>query len=252
MRYDRTLLLGPQRRAVLALDEVERYGRDSYGDPDYLCLYGLRPSRWYAAGVRIAGRTAVECTRDALAERIAADVAAVVGDVGGAPLVVDPFAGSANTLYWLVRTLPASTGVGFESDEQVHGLTAANLDLLAAPVEYLALDYRDGLARLTLPAGRPVVCFVAPPWGDALDPGSGLDLGRTAPPVVDVLDAVAGRAGPADRLLFAVQIHEHTGAASLAEVRGRFDWSARRDYRLTAPGTNHGVLLGTRGWVPAG
>ena len=52
------------------------------------------------------------------------------------------------------------------------------------------------------------------------------------------------------RILCAIQIHETVEPASLAELTPRFDWSARRIYGLNAPGENHGVLLGTRGWAP--
>jgi hypothetical protein len=77
--FDRQLLLsGAKRNEVLALAEVQRYGRDSYGDAEYVSIYGLRPADWYARGVRLLGRTAVECTRDALANAIAQDVAAHV------------------------------------------------------------------------------------------------------------------------------------------------------------------------------
>ena len=45
MKYDRRLLLlGAKRNSVLELAEVESYGQDSYGNTDYLCLYGLRPA----------------------------------------------------------------------------------------------------------------------------------------------------------------------------------------------------------------
>jgi hypothetical protein len=47
--------------------EVPRYfGSDSYGDPDYVSLCGMRPADWYSEGVRLLGRTAVECTRDGI------------------------------------------------------------------------------------------------------------------------------------------------------------------------------------------
>ena len=53
-RYDRAYLLSSwKRNDVLELAEVERYGRDSYGDPDYVSIYGLRPEEWYARGVRL-------------------------------------------------------------------------------------------------------------------------------------------------------------------------------------------------------
>jgi hypothetical protein len=41
--YDRQLLLeGEKRNAVLDLTEVQRYGIESWGNPDYVCIYGLR------------------------------------------------------------------------------------------------------------------------------------------------------------------------------------------------------------------
>jgi len=81
-RYDRALLLGEKRNEILTLDEVRQYGQDSFGDPDYVCVYGLTPPQWYARGARLLGRTAVECTRDPLASLIARDVAALA-DVAG-------------------------------------------------------------------------------------------------------------------------------------------------------------------------
>ena len=76
--YDRQLLLGgAKRNAVLELWEVKRYGIDSYGDADYVSIYGMRPADWYAKGVRLLGRTAVECTRDGLGDAIGKDIAAI-------------------------------------------------------------------------------------------------------------------------------------------------------------------------------
>jgi hypothetical protein len=70
--YDRELLLlGAKRNAVLDLWEVQRYGSDSYGDTDYVSVYGMRPADWHAKGARLLGRTAVECTRDRLGMRLA-------------------------------------------------------------------------------------------------------------------------------------------------------------------------------------
>src|SRR5260221_7458417 len=103
-RYDRQLLLhGPKRDEVLELWEVRRYGGDSYGDADYVSVYGLRPADWYARGVRLLGRWTVECTRDSLAEAIATDVASVAATAppSSGRLVIDPFVGTGNTLYWI-------------------------------------------------------------------------------------------------------------------------------------------------------
>ena len=75
--YDRALLLGEKRNDVLDLAEVLSYGSDTFGDPDYVSIYGLKPADWYARGVRLLGRTTVECTRDRFADLIGRDVAAI-------------------------------------------------------------------------------------------------------------------------------------------------------------------------------
>src|ERR1700757_2997677 len=68
--YDRELLLhGSKRNEVLSLAEIEQYGRDGFADPDYLSIYGMSPREWYGCGIRLLGRTAVECTPDGLEGR---------------------------------------------------------------------------------------------------------------------------------------------------------------------------------------
>jgi hypothetical protein len=251
-RYDRALLLaGAKRNAVLDLREVERYGADSYGDPDYVSIYGRRPAAWYAEGIRLLGRTAVECTRDGLGDAIGRDVGslALMAPPAAGTVVVDLFAGSGNTLYWMLRHLPGARGLGFESDPAVFELTRRNLGLLGLPINVAHADYRAGLAGAAIPADHLLVAFIAPPWGDALDETSGLDLRRTAPPIAEIVDILAERFGR-HRLLCAIQVYETIEPASLAELTPRLDWSALRVYRLNAPGENHGVLLGTRRWAP--
>ena len=56
--------------------------------------------------------------------------------------------------------------------------------------------------------------------------------------------------GGAAILLCAIQVYEKINADSLEELTARFDWSAMRMYNLNAPGQNHGILLGTKGWKP--
>jgi hypothetical protein len=74
--YGRALLLhGSKRNQVLRLAEIEQYGLDSFADADYISIYGMPPREWYRHGIRLLGRTAVECTRDMLGERIGRDVA---------------------------------------------------------------------------------------------------------------------------------------------------------------------------------
>jgi predicted RNA methylase len=245
------LLSGRKRNEVLTLHEVEQYGRDSFGDPDYVRLYGLKPAAWHARGVRLLGRTAVECTRDRLAEQIADDIAWAARTAPGRleAVVVDPFAGSGNTLFWLKRKL-AVRCVGFELDDGVFALTRRNLELVGESITFLQEDYEAGLGRLDVAGDGLLVAFVAPPWGDALSETAGLDLRRTAPPVAQVVDLIAASFGDIE-LLIATQVFERVERCSLEELTGRFDWSALKIYDIDPPGRNHGLLLGTHGWRPA-
>jgi hypothetical protein len=250
-KLDRALLLGERRNDLLTLHEVERYGRENFGDPGYVSLYGLRPAEWYARGVRIAGRTAVECTRDQLADPIGRDIASLAGrHPAGVPIVVDLFAGSGNTLFWIKHHLRASRAFGFERDDTVFALADANLRLVGADVELLHESYETGLPALRVPAEGPVVVFVAPPWGRALSAEAGLDLRATTPPVAQVLRFCAETLGTRP-VLFAVQVFERVEQDSFADVTAVLDRCELMIYDLNAAGHNHGVLLGTLNWSPA-
>ena len=244
MRYDRELLFGgAMRNTVLELDEVQRYGADSYADMDYVSVFGMPPAEWYAKGIRLLGRTAVECTRDELANAIGADVGATAGagpNVEGR-VVVDPFAGSANTLYWMLRHLPDARGIGFELDDTVFDLTRRNLSILGLPIDVVKADYLSGLTSMEVVSDKLVIAFLAPPWGDALDTTGCLDLRRTTPPIAQIVDVLFERF--ANPLLVAIQVYENLDAASLAEVEARFDWSDLHIYDLNVPGQNHGIVL---------
>jgi 16S rRNA G966 N2-methylase RsmD len=250
--YDRQLLLsGVKRNALLELWEVQRYGIDSYQDADYVAVYDMRPVEWYAKGVRLLGRTAVECTRDALGDAIGKDVATVtaMSPYGPGPLIVDLFAGSGNTLHWLARHIQGATALGFESDAGVFKLTHQNLDALALPIRILNTDYRSGVADVSAAGDQLLIAFIAPPWGDALDKTRGLDLRRTNPPISEIVNFLFDTFIQ-NRLLCAIQVYEKVDAASLAEARAFFDWSDLRVYGLNAPGENHGILVGSKRWVP--
>ena len=248
--YDRWLLLGDKRNELLALWQVQQYGRDSFGDPDYVSIYGLKPSQWYARGVRILGRTAVECTRDRLASLIGRDIAAVARAAPAAsPVVIDLFAGSANTLYWIKRHAGARRAIGFELDDAVFELTCANLSAVGPGIDLIHDSYDRGLQAAKEPDEDLLIVFVAPPWGHALSEESGLDLCRTQPPVAEVVDVTKGVLGK-HKLLFAIQLYQTTEPDSLAELTARFPWSAVKAYDINAPGQNHGLLLATWDWAP--
>ena len=117
------------------------------------------------------------------------------------------------------------------------------------PVDIRNVDYVSGLADVRVSAEQLLVVFIAPPWGEALDPTSGLDLRRTAPSITEILDVI-GREISASPLLCVIQVLERLVPGPLAEVRTRFDWSELQIFHLNAPGEKPGVLLGANGWNP--
>jgi 16S rRNA G966 N2-methylase RsmD len=250
--HDRDYLLSDEKRNdVLALDEVLQYGWDSFGDRDYVSIYGLKPAEWYARGIRLLARTAVECTRDALADRIGRDVAAVAAaaPAGAGCIVVDPFAGSANTLYWIARHVAAQAAIGFELDAGVFDATSRNLAIVDLDVELSQIGHEAGLRALRTSEEQLLIVFVAPPWGDALSATWGLDLRETTPPTPAIVELIASTF-PARKVLLATQVHETLVQGSVTAVTARCQWSAVKTYDLNAPGQNHGLLLSTLGWAP--
>jgi hypothetical protein len=251
--YGRELLLfGPKRNTVVELWEVIRFGIDTFGDPNYLSIYGLQPDAWYRRGIRLLGRTVVECTPDHVANEIARDIAETVSLAAGGRslIVIDPFAGSANTLYWILRNLPGAQGIGFEVDTQVYRLTRDNLSLLGSPIDFVHDDYRHALRELKLPPDPLVIVFIAPPWGTAFSPDAGLDLRSTTPPVPEIIDGLA--MSLRNPLLLAIQVCERLVPDSLTEITARCDWSALHIYDSTKEAQNrNGLLLLTHGWRPS-
>ena len=253
--YDRQLLLlGPKRNEVLELWEVQQFATDVFGRPNYLAVYGMQPDEWYARGVRLLGRTAIECTPDQVAAEIGRDVADTVDKLTLARrtrsiFVIDPFAGSANTLYWILRHIPGAHGIGFELDPQVYELTRRNLSILGVPIEIQLGDYLHAVRELKLPEDALVVAFIAPPWGEAFTPSEGLDVSRTEPPVRDIVDSM----DLPNPMLFAVQVVEHMVPGSLKELTARFEWSVLHIYDSSKSGQNrNGLVLAARRWSPAG
>lgn len=252
VRHDRSYLLhGAKRDEVLTLDEVRRYGADSFSDPDYLCLYGMKPADWYARGIRLLGRTAVECTRDVLGDRIGRDVAAAAGSLPKATpvTVIDPFAGSCNTLYWVLRHVASSEGLAFELDPRVFELTRNNIAGLDRRITLKRDNFLATIDGHDLPVNHALIVFVAPPWGTALDEDRGLDLSRTEPPITGIIERIARRYD-GRRILFATQVYEKIEASSLAALERTLDWSRLLVYDFNVTGRNHGILLGTKGWKP--
>ncbi len=249
-KYDRDFLLGSEKRnQVIELWEVEKYGRDCFNDPDHVHLYGMPPKEWHKRGVRILARTCLEAVKDPLGNKIGRDIADVVAGASGnrAIGVVDPFAGSCNGLYAILRHLPGATGIGFEVEPAVFDLTARNITHLNAPIELVRGSYKDLVGARRHPPDRHIVVFLGPPWGDALRPDTGLHLDCTKPPILEIVHDFEQVYG-AQPVLYVTEVHEVNEPNALRAVEAAFDWSDLRIYDVNVPGLQHGILLGTRRW----
>ena len=91
------------------------------------------------------------------------------------------------------------------------------------------------------------MAFLAPPWGDALSAHTGLDLGRTRPPIADIIDDLE-RVYPDSPVVYVVEVHEYLVPEPLAALRRAFEWSELNIYDIAGPTGRHGVLLGTMRW----
>jgi hypothetical protein len=250
--YDRDFLLSAgKRNQLMELWEVEKFGRDSFGDPDHVRLYGMTPAQWHGRGVRLLARTVLEAVSDPLGDAIGADIARVVGrDARATKIgVLDPFAGSCNGLYAILRHLPGATGIGFEYDPTIFDLTRRNIASLGAPIALYQGDYRQLLPLHKFPDDHAVVAFLAPPWGDALNPEHGLDLARTKPPIAELVDDIE-RVYGGRKVLYVTQVHQHLEPTALAALKGKFDWTSLSIYDVNVEGMQHGVLMAMRRWLP--
>jgi 16S rRNA G966 N2-methylase RsmD len=251
--YDRAILLSPEKRnQVMELWEVHKYGVDSFSDSDYVSIYGMSPAEWYGRGIRLLARTTVECVRDSLGELIGKDVESVIHNAASAMkfTVVDPFAGSCNSLYWILRHVGNSKGIAFEIDRTIFEITKRNLSSLDMDIELVNGDYKSLLRNYRVPGDCFIIVNVAPPWGDALNKITGLDLRRTKPPITEIVDFI-DEFYKEHPILWVTQVHQTIDSISLADLKKRFDWSALRIYDINVEGMKHGVLLGTSRWKPA-
>lgn len=239
----REQLLGEKRAKILTSDEICDASQRLYGDPDHLRIYGMTPRELGNRGVRLFGRTAVECTTDPHATAIARAVREQAEQLGLARWsVVDLFAGSGNFLYHLAAETGADPALGFERDPAIFELTRTNLECTASRARLHLGAFQDCLRPALVPADRACVVCLHPPWGEGFSFEHGLDLRKTDPPTADILRTVQQRL-PGHRLVFVHHIHEKMVEASVAEVTRGYRIHTRGVTRGSPPGMNTGYII---------
>ncbi|MEV8312406.1 class I SAM-dependent methyltransferase [Streptomyces flavidovirens] len=160
-----------------------------------MSLYGIPAPAMESAGVRVHGRTAVECCVDRHAMTVGRAVYGLqLPPQPLPPLVLDLFCGSGNLGYWISRCLGVPAYAA-ELDTDVHDATRHNLRLVGADVRLRRADYRELLGSLS-PRGPWDVCVLDPPPPE--DPaGRAVDAEAPGPSLAQVLDDI--RSARADR-----------------------------------------------------
>jgi len=245
----RAELLGNSRNRSLTGPELVRAGRLVYGRPAGLSLYGVPAPRMAGLGLRLLGRTTIECSVDAHVQSVA-DVLAFADfgvPVRGAGFVADLFCGSGNFGHHLGRRLRKPVYAS-ELDPLVHAATRHNFDVLGITVDLRPVDYRDLLGRLPV-SGEGDVYIVEPPWGPAFT-ADGLDLTRTAPPVPEILDDIR-RSRLGMPCVVAIKTNDQIAGDSLARsFRGAHHLASVSPNPILPTGANmdfHLYLLGCPG-----
>jgi hypothetical protein len=182
----RARLLGEARNRLLTGTELTTAGRLIYGQPEGLSLYGIPSPLMAALGLRLLGRTTIECSVDAYLRPVADALAAETIERDCA-FVADLFCGSGNFGFHLGLRLGKPVYAS-ELDPLVHAATQHNFDVLGIDTALSLTDYRDLLGTLPV-RGDGDVYIVEPPWGPAFT-ADGLDLTRTAPPVPEIVDDI--------------------------------------------------------------
>ena len=218
------LLTPPLNNRRLTFREVRGAGWDLADNPNDLSIYGMKPIVWYPLGMRILGRSAVELTRDLHAKFVATEIARTLAEKGfRISDVIDPFAGSGNLLFHMLRATRASHGVGLDLGE-VLDLTRHNFTRLRwtgrLGFTRVSLHKQDWSHCVDYLKGRPALVMVSPPWGPALD-AAGLDLRMTAPPVMEVLERLSQSAQGSPTFAM-VQTYPQMIEASVREITQRY------------------------------
>jgi hypothetical protein len=211
------------RDSELSLDQILEAGHAMYGDPHAIRLYGRSPLDYFPLGIRLMGRTVIECCIDDRAQFLAEEAYRATHCLfpGERPIVVDLFAGSCNLLFHVARRLNAIVALGFEKDDGVFALTRRNLSVADVPVNIYHGDYAEHLPKLFHHDGAPLVFIVSPPWGQGFNYRVGLDLCRTEPPVNSVIDQIR-KVFPQRSHMVMIQTHYKTVSSSVQKVSAGF------------------------------
>jgi hypothetical protein len=219
----------------LTFVDVLRAGRALHRSPFALSYFGMSPLIWYPLGIRIAGRTAVEATRDCQAEPLARAAAeALRSNEVDVTDVIDPFLGSGNLAYHVARGVKAKRILGIDLDATIVEAAKTAFARLRSLGRLRDIDiefhHGDWSNARGYKRNASSIVILAPPWGAARTE-RGLDLDRTAPAVDELLTLVG------QQVLAIIPLPEH-GISDPAWLSSRKDFAVLNQQNRTGRGAH--------------
>jgi adenylylsulfate kinase len=213
---------------------------------DVFSIYGLSIDELWERKIRISCRTLVESTKDEWCHRIIEEQSHVLkqyrAEATGEILVFDPFCGSANLLLHAGRFFGRSRCLGWEKsavvyENSVHAQGTLGIARTECRIELRSFEELSVPGFASLRPNMSNVVIIDPPFGDALDDTTGLDLTKTKPPVASIIERWLEFTKEA-RTLFLVKSHLVLNPASLEPLRAVADLRHVGQCSLTCVGGN--------------
>ncbi|WP_372365305.1 RsmD family RNA methyltransferase [Candidatus Uabimicrobium sp. HlEnr_7] len=241
----RTDLLENKCNQLMALEEVLEASKNRFGYDNLIRLYGMSSCEYYAKGIRIFGRTAIEAKVDSQANFIANRVKETVQNnyPNYEISVIDLFMGSGNLLYQIAESLQSQSKIAFERDENIYNLTRSNLELIDFSVQYHLGNFQDLFPKIQLNNKNLNVIIIDPPWGNkgAFNFSKGLDLRLTEPPLIEILHFLKKQIAKTP-VIYVVPVYKIVVEESLLSIAENYS-IYERGLTLT-PATKIGYVIG--------
>ncbi|CAF4340658.1 unnamed protein product [Rotaria sp. Silwood2] len=119
------LLKDADTRLLTAID-LQKIGCIVFGNANATCLYGRTPDELEIQGLHVFARGGIECLYDPYAIPTAKRAAAIIKEryePNKCIVVVDPFLGSGNQLYHMIKAANATAGFGVEKNPRIYQQT---------------------------------------------------------------------------------------------------------------------------------
>jgi 16S rRNA G966 N2-methylase RsmD len=239
----RSELLSSQSR-VLSLDEILFISRSYYGDEGLLSLFGKKPKSFYNMGIRILGRSAIECSIDAHSIGMAKSIKKLKRAFfpREEAVILDLFLGSGNLLYHSAKALGFPPAIGIENNKEIYIHTKNNLKIMGDRCQVFFGNSLNYIKKMNFPDNKPLIVLIAPPWGQALSFEDGLDLLKTSPPVDEIIASVKHTFSK-QRLIFVIQTYEKLVRNSVKCITDQFTYSNEEIIPSIGEGLNTGLLV---------